>query len=712
MINRIRKSLFKSKKDLVILSLLFVAFIFACCLFTDTAIYENLLYQRVSFVIGVYLAFGIIIIVARTFSDEKSLIIAILDNRYKSILVLFIVLVLLHVHGYSIDMWSSYIPNNNDNATLLFGTNRAITSDNWAITIPYLLNQSSEGFPTINTSIMESGLYTELAVLPSNNIVAIGLPHFWGMFLGNDIGISWMFWFIKFSILLTSYELFMYFSKEKKMLSLVFALAVAFSPLLQWWSGHNVILTVVYMQWCVVCVIKYLKHIDSKFIKIFILVFLAIGMIGFVMVWYPALQVSLGYIALIIIIYVLYDFIKNNSIKKLSKNDYIFIILTIIIVMLILVYFLIDSFQYIQRFLGTEFPGTRVDTGGDYDFTGVFYYFYQPLMSFISPTLRNECNWSAIIPFIPCILIIFPLIIKKINSNKKVLVISLMLYCLFMISWLFISYPELLAKIIFFNYVPTKRAVWGIGLLSIYIAVLFFSEIVDNALFSKKQSAFLSLICLLILISFTYVYRDTEYLEAIGNNAILYTFIISAYFLTFSYCFIYGHKQGTYACLCITIIYYGINVVPLEQGVYSLTDTDISQQIIDIKNTDKNAFWLVDDVYPYGNFPMAMGAKSFSATNSYMDTIKWSLIDPERKFNEFYNRYCQVSVDIIFEGDTWFELLSVEHILVHLNVNDMKKLGIDYILSKKDYSNNIEELNLNQVYHDDKSNFSIYRVMK
>jgi len=79
---------------------------------------------------------------------------------------------------------------------------------------------------------------------------------------------------------------------------------------------------------------------------------------------------------------------------------------------------------------------------------------------------------------------------------------------------------------------------------------------------------------------------------------------------------------------------------------------------------------------------VAQGLRAFNATNNYPDYGKWKVIDADGQWEEIYNRYAQVSVQLT-DQQTNIELLSPDHIKVTLNVQKLLDLGIDYVVSRE-----------------------------
>ena len=112
-----------------------------------------------------------------------------------TLLALLATLVALRLHGFSISAWHQVIDGSAP-AEVLLGEPRPIRSDDWKVQLPLAFAQgaSEPRFPRVNERIG----FGQSALLPIELPVADGLvvfhPTLWGFFLGDDVGMSWLWW--------------------------------------------------------------------------------------------------------------------------------------------------------------------------------------------------------------------------------------------------------------------------------------------------------------------------------------------------------------------------------------------------------------------------------------------------------------------------------------------------------------------------------------
>ena len=109
------------------------------------------------------------------------------------------------------------------------------------------------------------------------------------------------------------------------------------------------------------------------------------------------------------------------------------------------------------------------------------------------------------------------------------------------------------------------------------------------------------------------------------------------------------------------------------------------------------------------NYLIASGAKCLNAVNFYPDYGKWKAIDPKLKNDEFYNRYIHMVVALT-NDKTSYQLSAPDSIVVNMNVNDLKKWNVKYLLSAVDISDQLKsgEFKFNIIKGDSK--YSIYKL--
>lgn len=647
-----------------------------------------------------------ILILLKLKEPRLSLFDGIIKNRYPIVFAVFAFLVVFKLHGISLNVWDKVIPSSSFNSgiTSVLGMDRSITSDVWGITVPLFFNQVDAGFPFYNTDIMTNGANAVLFGLPVLDITGIGRPSLWGFFLlGKEMGLSWYYWFRMLGLLLTSFELGMFFTKGHKQIALMGAFAIALSPLTQWWSGHILPEILLYAQMMLCGGLYYLANWSDLRKKLIAAAVVLVSMVSFVILLSPSLQVPLGYMVLIIAVGAVYDY--RDKIK-IAKKDVIIIVTTMLISMAIIGRFFYISWGDIQLISNTIYPGKRFENGGGYTLNMAFYNLFQWMLPYKAVVLYNNCEVSVMIPFIPIVLIAMP-VTWKFDKSRRPLYIALYAYMIFCISWLLLRYPDIVAKLTMFSNVTYNRLMWTVGVMSVYFGMICFAHILKHKHFRLKYAAIITTV---LAFSFLIIILRSNGYDYLKSYLAVGTVITICVYSIFHISFMMGFKRLLAVVLGVLLLVCGVAVVPLNHGTGAIFDRPLTSEIMEIDHENPDAYWLYDSGYPMGNYLSAHGLKVFNVTNLYPDFEKWQKIDPDQKWSNVYNRYAQVSVALT-NTQTNMEILGPEHIMATLTIEDLHMLNVDFIVSTE----NLEYLNdgsLTEMTQDPDSSARIYRLSK
>lgn len=155
----------------------------------------------------------------------------------------------------------------------------------------------------------------------------------------------------------------------------------------------------------------------------------------------------------------------------------------------------------------------------------------------------------------------------------------------------------------------------------------------------------------------------------------------------------------------------GMFINPIQKGLDVVYDNPLSKAIFEINNSE-DELWVVEGLsFPIINYPIMMGARTINSTNFYPDNERWRILDKEGKFENIYNRYAHININIVDKKYSIFlENEDRDSFGVDLSVDDLKKLGIKYILTVNSFENmSNEKIIFKERYND--QNFKIYEVI-
>lgn len=671
-------------------------------IFGDVKTSNTVLINRFLIVTGFLIILYLIIFILHFIFGKEKLPDTILKYRYLIVGVVFLYLVIFEINGFSINLWNVYFGSEvqTDVLNTLWGEQRTITSDAYGIMIPQFFSQCETGFPLYNTNISAEGANALLYGLPVWDITIIGRPSQWGfLLLGKGKGLTWYYWFRILGLLLVSYEVLMFLTKKNKHLSSIGAILIAFSPIVQWWSGHTLPEVILYGEMLFVGGYCYLNNIKSLSKKILSAVLILISAVGFVLMLYPAILVPFG--IAILIMGASCVWLKRKEIR-FNYTDFIIIGAAVILLALIIGRFIYISTDDLKLLTGTVSPGKRFSVGGEINIDRQFASYFQWYLPFRDIPLLNNCEASNIIPFSTIIIFVFPFIIKS-DKERKFLNISLYSYFLFCNAWLLFRFPSSFAQFTLFSNVTGDRMVWTIAMLSIYMTMIAGSHLAEKRIFKRSTAIYITAgVCLIYIFCF----QRTAIQSYLEQDKFLYFFISLAFLIAVAYTLMRWYKK-IFITLCIMFtVAAGLTVTPLSIGTSAIYNQNFSSKIYEIKNENPDAMWLVDGYYPVSNYLLNYGINTFNATNLYPDYSKWEKIDPKGENEFYYNRYMQVSVQLA--KTTEYELLSNDHLLITLSQKDLLKSGIDFVFARQQEDYDI----LNLIYEDTETQVWIYEVIK
>ena len=640
-------------------------------------------------------------------SGLKGFIHKIIRYRFIIAIVIFVLAVGLKLHGSSIGEWDQSVKEkiNENEQTIILGKNRGIRSDEWLVQTPYYLAQAmnEEYYPLENKNITENGQNMIMSYnAPVANITVLGKPFNWGfLLLGKEYGLSWYWAFKIIGLILLSFEVSMIITKKNEILSFVGSFWIAFAPAVQWWFMQHVGDIVFFSLAMIVSFYKYFEFHDKLKWRILNSVIFAFSTIGFALVIYPALQVPFAYFIFIMMVIFFVNFIKNNS---MDKADFVLIGLIIVTIGGILAYFLATSYESIKLSMNTVYPGKRVSLGGDLQLFRLGEFIINGYTPFKDINILNNCEVSSCINFFIGSVIIIFVSVKK----KKVDSIGMGLFIVSVceLIWSYVQFPEWFAKITLLSYVPSSRMLVAFSFTAMLLSIWSVAVVFRENLFPRLVGIIIGVVNLgfYAIIIYKSSYRDYVSLK--------WLILIFAIYLVISVSLFAKFKKIFYISILGIVVISGMTVNPLARGVGAIYNKTLSKAILDVSKEDSDATWLAEGFEVRGNYLYANGVKTFNGTQFYPDMKKWALLDENGENEAAYNRYAHVRM-ILTEDDTVFNVMGPDDLIVNLNIEDLRKINIKYIVTKDELDNkfNDSKIKFENMYSSKVDGFKIYKVI-
>lgn len=636
--------------------------------------------------------------------------------RWLVALVVFCVCVGLRIHGSSIGVYNEVFPTQVEpERTTLVGRPRWIRSDEFGVQTPTFFSQQYN----------QHQLYSrQMGVSPANMVLdyyspvwdwtVLGKPLLWGYLLfGNEVGLSWYWCGELILIGMCALELFLILLGGRQLESVLGAVMVVLSPEVQWWVLPHLPIVTMYAMG-LFCLGYHFFTARTARAKWGISVLTSIALVGFALSIYPSYQVPFAYITIALLAVCL---ARDRNRVVVLRLDWTRLLLSLAAAAAILVHFAVTSWDDLQLLLNTSYPGTSFNTGGNKSVGDLFFNIaclYSPFTDIDIPGLNN-CEAATFLHVAPFFLVLSPRMLATLKRNKdksaivgKVLLGILAVEVLYML----VGIPREVASVTFLRYCNRMHGIydWTATVFSVW----GFSVLLRNPRMLRTSEKLALPIGYAIVAGMLVSGPVKTYLESIQVRGIsapwmlagcaLVGFAVMLLLATF-------YKVKLFSAVVIALMLcVGATVNPVERGTGALTNHPISKAIAQTSSSEPNERWLCTDcIFFLSNFVMSNGARVLDATNFYPDVEKWSVIDPDGTFREETNRYANQQATLTEESSS-VELLNPDLIQIRLNPNDLKKLGIRYLFSSKDYATLLARYNITCEPIAKQDGYGIYRL--
>lgn len=581
----------------------------------------------------------------------------------------------------------------------IFGKIRTIRSDEFLVNNPgifasVMYNPSFEKYNTIlrgtDTLNIISGVYKGLAMIayqPWKLIFTI---------LPLENAFSFYFYFVPVFAFLFCMELFYILSKNK-LVAFTGATLTIFSSYFLWWGFPNYLLS------GTATIVFFYKFINEKNIKQQIVfgLLMALSFSIFVCNLYPAWQVPVGYVYLVIGIWM----IKENfvQIKSQSKVQWFIFFGSIGICILLVLNYFISTKEYIHIINQTVYPGKRVEYGSNE--IGKLLCYAQSLFFPIKDMYNNSESgvFFCLFPLSTLLSLYYSIKSKK----KDLLSILLLTVEIPMIIYTTIGLPPIVAKLLLFTHSTSVRMIDILGFVQVILIVRLLSFYKDEKHIKPIVGGIVAIAfaCESVLIC---KYSFPDYL----NKYWMILLFILIFFLSFYLMTNYKGKGFKKFEILISLVSIcsGLCVRPISIGLSSVYAKPAAQEIQKIVSKDPTSKWVTIGGIETPSFTVMCGAPTINFVNTYPNLKLWHTLDPDKKYEKIYNRYEHVKVLLTHE-ETSFELIQSDYITLNLSYKDIKKAKVKYVFTNGedcDIDFNNGYVKFDKVY--DESGVKIYKI--
>lgn len=618
---------------------------------------------------------------------------------------LVILLSFFHISGSSVGIYD--IVFGKTDSSFISGDPRTIRSDEWIVTSPFIFSQEKNNFP-IKNSVIGQGQNMSLVVdVPYLDWSTVFKPqNLVFLFTHSQFAFAFKWWFLAAILGLSVYYFILYFYPKRLFVATLLAIFTVFNPFIQWWYQSITILAIAYGLILFILFMKVICSVGLK-AKIFYSIPLWYTLICFVLLMYPAFQISVALAVLAILIPTL--IYKKRYSFLLEKSNLIILTIVSILSIAVVGLFIIQNLDAIKATLNTIYPGKRDISSGGLDPWLILSWPLNYLLTSKEAGVIFSQNQSESSNFILAGLATIPFLIwqvfksrNNLNKLEKGIIFSSILFLILLSIRAFTPLASPIFKLFGLSSVPHNRLMITFAIINLIIIAIItlrksenFRPTSKKELYEPKLLAFVAFYFVaysLLIYSLVYHYSLLSLVSLKELVFVSLIFTISTAFLTSK--FLLTRYVGL-SILVIFTVWTGLAINPLYRG-NAVTDNPLVKYIDKAEDNDTK-YWVSNNSPVLSSLILSSGAEILGGVNTYPQNNLWGKYFPTQ--SDIYNRYAHIRFD--FDEKVQkpnLKLIQEDSYAIRLNPCDplIKELGIGYIVSEVPIDNNcllIKEVN-------------------
>ena len=618
--------------------------------------------------------------------------------RYPVAIILFGILVSLKLHGSSSGMYWQILRGGVDIPGVLFGTVRAVRTDEWSVLTPIMLSQYQGSAPFSYFSEIVRGCTTDVFLeygAPVRDAAVLFRPFHWGfLLLPKEFGYSFWWCGRLLGLALVSYEFGLLLTDRDKKIAAIYTLMLVLSPVVQWWFAINGLVEMLLYGQLFIVLLHLLFGKEQAWVRTLCALGIAILGGGYIFTTYPAWQIPLGWCFFVLLLWVLWK--DRAYLKKLVP--WLFLLGGVLLMGAGVLYVLKKSGDTLHAILNTEYPG-KAEPGTVMPETLSLYYNYG--LDALSPLRATAliCDRAHVFSLAPLgFLLSIALMIRRKKADFLCIGMNVLLAVIFFLLFVPAGLP--ISKLLFLGKFSAYRVVQVIGFADL-VLLLYTAGQLRKECFTKKEALIFGIpVFLIFSVWIAVLMPQGQWTEELGGKWIaLCILTVIAFAAAILYLCFFLHavrdpqkrsRRGLSAVILAGVIMFfiGGTVNPLARGLQNVYDLELVQEIGRIVSEDPDGKWAVEttgenDVF-LASLPIISGAPTITSVNIYPALERWEMIDPEEKYLAAYNRYAHIKL-VLTEGETEFAIGYARDVLsVKLNPADFSKIGGKYVVTRRE----------------------------
>lgn len=603
------------------------------------------------------------------------------------VLLLLVVLSALGVNGSSIGALTD-LPGGG--SSVLAGNPREVRSDEFYVRTPMVAGQAERGFPARTEIGVGRHDLTVLVDLPTRDWAMAFRPHQWAYGIAPiDQAYAFDWWGLSAVLLLGAYGFLLVLTRRWSWAALG-AVVLWASPFFHWWYLALSLAVVGYGLGGAALLLASLRSGISNRARWGLVAAGAYVLCCFALTFYPPFQVPFA----LVLVCAAVGFVAQQhrqgdvELRTLATN----LVVAGAVVGVVTALFFATRMDTLSRIMGTVYPGTRRVDGGDAPggfiasaWLGLKY--VQEPGEMRARVLPNESEASSFLLLGCFILPVLPLLwgrLVAVDVRLRGALVGSLAGMGLIAAHMYLGIPGILGTITLLDRVPPQRAIVGLGLASLLVAVIV-GVLLDQARGSVSRGRRVLCAGATAAIAAGYVLTlASQYREA-GAPVGMTSSMVAVVAVSAVAAVYFWRPLAGFAVLAVCGMAVSLSVNPLTRGLDTLTEAPLTEAVqrLDAASDDDAPAWLntIDMSVPA---LAAAGVVDVSAVNLYPDHEAWLLIDPDSSEGQFWNRYAHTrwTLDPASDHPT-FALLSNDTIAITIDPcgPELDRLEVGHVVS-------------------------------
>jgi hypothetical protein len=553
-----------------------------------------------------------------------------------------LVLVALGISGSSTGVWHSLAGSGPD-PDLISGAPRPIRSDEWLVQSGWALSQVRQGFPAVNGTFPGGMDATLMNDLPTTDWSTAFRPHVWGfLVLPLDQGFALRWWLPGWSLLAGAYAFAVTLLPRHRVASALLAVAVFFSPLLQW-SWMPTTLWPVAFGFVTMTAVWWALHGGSSRAKWLWSALAAWSAVAMIMSIYVPYMVAS---ALVVVAFTLGAVLvsRREHGPAATLRNLVPLGVCAGVALAVTVVWVYTRRETVAAILGTVYPGARLEQTGALELSDSVSVLGAPFSGAFLNGVRgalgaNETEGAA--PFMLALFLLVPLIAIAVDrAHRKVdwvAVATIAVAVVIVVFWLVPGWDSA-AHLLLLDRAPAQRFRLSLLLLGVVAFAL-----VARAQLRRPESRVpmvAGVIAVLVTVGlnvWVWLQLRAEADPVLSNSwRVNWKITVGLLVLVVALLML---RQITLAAVVLAVVTLAVagRVNPLYHGVYDLAETNAGRAVTAV-DASAPGVWLGVGGRPPMAVLMETGVEAFNGIQTYPPTQMWQAIDPAGTYETQWNR--------------------------------------------------------------------------